>query len=162
MATKSNVEELSVVDHITINAPASRVWKVLTLPNFIDQWDDIPDDFGDRPLQMGSVIEWKGFSRLTVTGFDPERFLKLKLYSPKWEAPPEQYDIAYSYSLAETDGHTKLSLIIGDFGVLPDGETYQDASLEFAEEALPKIKELAEKMDEKLWDDTPRPDPLDV
>ncbi len=144
---QNDLQQLVVTHHVTINAPASRVWQVLTEPSFIDQWDDVPDDVGDRPLRPGSVMEWEGISRLTVTAFEPERRLRLKLHVAKWENPPEAYDIGYEYALAERDGHTELSLLIGDFAALPDGDTYHDASEEFAEEALPKIKELAEKMD---------------
>ncbi len=164
MSTHNSAMPVIVTDHVTINAPASRVWKVLTTPNFIRQWDDLPEGFGDQPLQKGTHIEWEGFSKLTVAELSPEQRLKLKLYSPKWGKPPELYDIAYSYSLTENNGQTHLSLNIGDFNVLPieQAETYQEASQEFAESALPKIKEIAEKMDGDLWDDTPRPDPLDV
>lgn len=137
-------DSLLVKKTISIKAPPSKVWEVLTRPEFIKQWDELPDDFGNAPLSKGSVINWEGYSKLTVTGFEPGKLLKMKLYAEKWEKPEAAYDVAYTFAIDEKEGHTSLLLSIGDFAVLPNGQPYYEASLEFADTATKKIKELSE------------------
>jgi len=48
------------------------------------------------------------------------------------------------YILQEQENGTSLEIAIGDFSVLTDGEKYHEASLEFGEDAIVKIKSLAE------------------
>ncbi|WP_031529245.1 SRPBCC family protein [Dyadobacter crusticola] len=129
---------------IQIDAPVAKVWEVLIAPKYIRQWDDLPQDFGDYYLELGRTIEWTGFSRSSVTTCDPLEKLVLHLYAFKWELPASDYDIAYTYLLTEESGGTRLTLEIGDFGVLEDGESYYVTSEEFAGSALEKIKSLAE------------------
>ncbi|WP_439556542.1 SRPBCC family protein [Dyadobacter sp.] len=129
---------------VQIEAPVAKVWEVLIAPKYIRQWDDLPQDFGDYYLELGRTIEWTGFSRLTVTTCDPLEKLVLKLYTFKWELPATDYDIAYTYQLTEAESGARLTLEIGDFGVLEDGESYYQTSEEFAAQALEKIKSLAE------------------
>jgi uncharacterized protein YndB with AHSA1/START domain len=136
-------QQLIVKEEVWIEAPVSKVWEVLIAPKYIRQWDDLPADFGDYYLELGRTVEWSS-SRLTVTESEPNEKLVLSLYAHKWEEPPAAYHIAYTYRLSGADGGTKLELEVGDFGVLSDGESYYNASLEFAATALPKIKSLAE------------------
>jgi hypothetical protein len=99
-------------------------------------------------LVLGSELLWKrvdgGYTMLTVTGFEPRRRLRLSLYGSSWELPPASYDVAYTYSLADQDGRTLLSIEIGDFAGLPHGKDFYDASWEFGKTASRRIKELAE------------------
>jgi hypothetical protein len=83
-------------------------------------------------------------TRLTVTGYEPNKLLVFSLYVSKWEQPPSQYDINYRYRLTEQENGTMLELEIGDFSVLPDGRDYYASSEEFANTALEKIKNLSE------------------
>jgi uncharacterized protein YndB with AHSA1/START domain len=137
-------QSLIVTSQIRIDAPVSKVWEVLVAPKYIRQWDDLPQDFDDYYLDTGRVISWPGFSKMTVKVCEPYEKLVLDLYSEKWEQPPAAYDIAYTYDLISNEGVTTLTLQIGDFGILPDGENYYQASEEFASIALEKIKSLAE------------------
>lgn len=137
-------QSLLVREEILIEAPISKVWEVLVAPKYIRQWDDLPQDFDDYYLDIGRTIVWPGYSRLTVKVSEPYERLVLDLYAEKWEQPPAFYDIAYTYLLQEENSSTRLALEIGDFGVLPDGESYFQSSLTFASEALTKIKSLAE------------------
>jgi uncharacterized protein YndB with AHSA1/START domain len=137
-------KSLIVKKQISIDAPVSKVWEVLVAPKYIRQWDDLPQDFGDYYLEEGRVIEWTGFSRLTVTACEPSEKLVMKLYAFKWELPATEYNIAYTYELSAEESGTRLTIEVGDFGVLPDGESYYEASVEFAGAALEKIKSLAE------------------
>lgn len=137
-------QELTVSKKITIEAPVAKVWEVLIAPKYIRQWDDLPNDFEDYYLEYGKVIDWSGMTRLTVTGYEPNKLLVFSLYVSKWEQPPSHYDIAYRYRLAEEGDTTLLELEIGDFSVLPDGKDYYASSEEFADVALEKIKNLSE------------------
>ncbi|TGL63476.1 SRPBCC family protein [Leptospira sarikeiensis] len=139
-------EELIVRKEIEIAAKPSEVWKVLTKSEFIKQWDELPEDFLTEFISLGTVIEWEGFSKLTVTGFDPENFLKFSLYLPQVELDPSQYDIFYSYTLRSQNSKTIMIVEIGDFSPIPNGEDYYEASLEFAEEGGAKIKKLSESL----------------
>lgn len=135
---------LTVKESITIQAPAARVWEVLITPKYIRQWDELPEGFGEEAMQKGSVVNWEGYSRLTVSEFEPNRLLKMNLHGEKWEKPPSAYDIAYTFGLEQDGQATVLTISIGNFAALPDGKQYFDASVEFATTAKAKIKELAE------------------
>ncbi|MCE7072138.1 SRPBCC domain-containing protein [Dyadobacter sp. CY327] len=137
-------QALTVQDQISIEAPLSKVWEILIAPKYVRQWDELPSDFGDYYLELGRVIDWSGRSRLTVTAHEPNALLKLSLYVEKWEQSPAAYDIAYTYRLSENENGVLLQVEIGDFAVLADGQSYYDASVEFAKTALEKIKNLAE------------------
>ncbi|MBX2894446.1 MAG: SRPBCC domain-containing protein [Cyclobacteriaceae bacterium] len=137
-------EKLIVKDQIEINASKERVWEVLTNPVFIKQWDDIPESYAGRHLNLGSVIEWEGYSKLTVTQFDIGNNLTLEMYLPKVNLAPTAYDVKYKYALTEANGMTILNFEIGDFSQLPKPEDYYDATLEWVHTAKLKIKELAE------------------
>lgn len=141
--------ELIVKKNVTIDASASKVWDVLTKPEHIRQWDDVPEDFKEAQLSMGSELIWehgnsdKDITKLTVTEFEAKRLLKERWYSST-VASAEAHDINYIFSLSESNGKTILLLSIGDWGLLDKGQDFYDASLEFAENASQKIKELAE------------------
>ncbi|QRR01010.1 SRPBCC family protein [Dyadobacter sandarakinus] len=139
-----NDSSLVVKSTISVEAPLSKVWEVLVAPKYIRQWDNLPQDFDDFYLEEGRVIEWTGMSKLTVTNAEPYELLRLSFYEQKWEKPAAAYDIAYTYRLSQEDKGTLLSLEIGDFGVLVNGQEYFDASVEIAEKSLTKIKSLAE------------------
>jgi uncharacterized protein YndB with AHSA1/START domain len=137
-------QQLIVSSEISIDAPVSKVWEVLVAPKYIRQWDDLPHNFDDYYLEVGRVIEWSGITKMTVTACEPNEKLRLSLYVEKWEEGPAAYDIAYTYKIAERDSQTILSIEIGDFSVLPDGQDYYKSSEEFAALALEKIKSLSE------------------
>ncbi|MEO6284217.1 MAG: SRPBCC domain-containing protein [Dyadobacter sp.] len=136
--------QLVVRSEIVIEAPVSKVWEVLIAPKYIRQWDDLPSDFEDYYLEYGRTIEWSGRSKITFTICQPNEILKMSLYVSKWEQPPAAYDIAYTYRLGNGGTDTVLSIEIGDFSELPDGEDYYNASVDFAAKAAEKIKNLSE------------------
>ncbi|HTF03971.1 MAG TPA: SRPBCC domain-containing protein [Bacteroidia bacterium] len=138
------MKNFTITDHIQIAAPKEKVWEVLTTPEFMKQWDELPENYSGGNLQLNSTIEWEGYSKLTVTDFKENEILKLNMYLPKLSLDPSQYDVSYTYRLTESNGITTLNFEIGDFSPLPDPQNYMDATLEFVHGAKEKIKELAE------------------
>ena len=138
-------EKLIVKDQIEIDASKEKVWDVLTNPEFIKQWDDIPENYSGGHLKLGSVIEWEGYSKMTVTAYDEPNKLKMNLYLPKVELEPAQYDANYIYVLAEKNGKSILTFEIGDYSKLPKAKDYYDASVEWVQTAKQKIKALSEQ-----------------
>ena len=138
-------EKLIVKDQIEIKASKEKVWEVLTNPDFIKQWDDLPENYPGGHLKLGSVIEWDGYSKMTVTEFDKTNKLKMNLYLPKVELEPTEYDTNYIYTLTEKSENTFLSFEIGDYSKLPKGKDYYEASLEWVQTAKQKIKDLSEQ-----------------
>ena len=137
-------EKLIVLDKIEIDASKSKVWEVLTNPDFIKQWDNIPENYSGGHLKLASSIEWEGYSKLTVTELDTNNKLRLNMYLPKVDLDPSAYDVSYFYTLAEGNNQTILCFEVGDFSPLPKANDYYDATLEWVQTAKQKIKELSE------------------
>jgi hypothetical protein len=138
---------LIVKNNIRIDAPVTRVWEVLTKPEYIRQWDNLPEDFGDYEIHPATIIERPGVSKLSVVEFELNKALRYSLYIPAWENEHVN-NIGYSYSLSVDDnGYTWLGIEIGDFAILTEGDKYYDESFTFGQTASQKIKELAERHD---------------
>lgn len=142
-------QEFTVRKTITINAPAKDVWEVLTMPEFIRQWDDVPQDFKEKQVQLGSLLRWNmpgdKYTELKVIEFEGNKLLKLSLYNSTWPIRPDPQAVTYTYRVEDIEKHCLLTIEIGDFAFLSNSEDYFEASMEFAEEAAMKIKDLAEK-----------------
>lgn len=136
-------DQLFVRHEIEINTDRKKVWEVLTSPEFIAQWDDLPESYKGGNLESGSVLEWEGYSKLTVVEYEPLTKLSLRMYLPKVELDPAAYNVCYTYQLSG-ENSTFLHIEVGDFSPLPYATNYYDATEEWAEEAKHKIKELAE------------------
>jgi uncharacterized protein YndB with AHSA1/START domain len=140
---------LIVKDEITIHASAAKVWDVLVSPNYVRQWDELPEDFPEEKMSVGSEVVWElpngGVTKTTVIEAERERKLIISLYVSNWDIKPDPADIAYTYEIMELDNGIKLSMKIGDFSLLQNGEDYYEASVEFAQESKQKIKQLAEE-----------------
>jgi uncharacterized protein YndB with AHSA1/START domain len=138
-------KSLIVENNIRIEAPVTRVWEILTRPEYIRQWDDLPEDFGDYEIHPATIIEWPGYSRMKVVEFELNKKLRYSLYVPSWN-DESITNIGYTYSLSVDDnGYTWLSIEVGDFAILTEGDKYFNESITFGETASQKIKELAEK-----------------
>ena len=138
-------KSLIVKNNIRINAPVSRVWEVLIKPEYIRQWDELPEDFGDYEIHPATVIEWPGYSKLSVIELELNKKLRYALYVPAWDDESIN-TVGYTYTLTvDHDGHTWLGIEIGDFAILTEGAKYYDSSVNFGATASHKIKELAEK-----------------
>ncbi|TDE18169.1 SRPBCC domain-containing protein [Dyadobacter psychrotolerans] len=138
------MKELIVESKTIIDAPVNKVWEVLIAPKFIRQWDSLPEDFADYYLEVGREIEWSGSSKITVTKMVAHEYLSMSLFLAKWGLSPSEVNISYAYTISVSGEQTVLSVKIGDFGALPEGEEYHMTYAEFAEKVLEKIKALAE------------------
>lgn len=134
----------TVTDRIEINATTGKVWEILTQSQYIRQWDELPDEFSENQLRLGSIIKWPGFSKLTVTTFDIGSELRLSLELPRVAMKPSEYDISYRYLLTASGDRTILDIAIGDFAPIPNPQSYVDASLEFVQNSKAIIQQLAE------------------
>lgn len=139
-------KSLIVKNNIRINAPVTTVWEVLTKPQYIRQWDDLPEDFGDYDIHPATIIEWPGYSKLSVVEFELNKSLRYSLFVPAWKEH-DVTNVGYTYSLsADENGYTWLGIEIGDFALITEGDKYYDESFTFGETASKKIKEIAEQI----------------
>lgn len=138
-------KSLIVKNNIRIDAPLARVWDVLTKPEYIRQWDELPEDFGDYEVHPATVIEFPGYSKMSVVEFELNKRLRYSLYVPAWK-DESITNIGYTYSLSvDENGYTWLGVEIGDFAILAEGDKYYENSIAFGQTASQKIKELSEK-----------------
>ena len=139
------MKQLIATGTIEIEATASRVWDVLVKCEHIREWDDVPETFNADSLSLGSVLEWNGSARLTVTRFELAQYVQMSYHNPKWEG--EVDGIVYAFEVDSSNGPSVLSISVGDWAKAPDGkgEDYHQASVEFVQDALSKIKEIAER-----------------
>ncbi|PZR19895.1 MAG: hypothetical protein DI539_12505 [Flavobacterium psychrophilum] len=139
------MKSLIVKNNIRIDASVTRVWEVLTKPEYIRKWDELPENFGDYQIHPMTVIEWPGYSTLKVVELALNEKLRYSLYVPAWN-DESITTVGYTYTLSvDDDGYTWLGIEIGDFAILEEGMKYYDASVTFGETASHKIKALAEK-----------------
>ncbi|MBS7256688.1 SRPBCC family protein [Flavobacterium branchiicola] len=105
---------------IILNAPAEKVWNVLTQPEIVKQWQYGSDLITD--WKVGNEIrfrnEWEGqvFEQWgTVLEVIPNQKIKYSLFFPRpeLEDKPENYFIM-SYILTEENQKTKLEIIQED------------------------------------------------
>jgi uncharacterized protein YndB with AHSA1/START domain len=143
--------KLIVKDKVLINASLKEVWQVLVDPTYVAVWDELPEDYPNDLMQKGSEVVWdlpngeQSITRLTTVV--PEKELMIDLINTVWPTQPAEGTVGYHYTLSEKEGQTLLNIQIGDFSLIPNGQDYYDASVEFAEESKKTIKKLAENLD---------------
>src|SRR5437899_11574530 len=156
--------KLFVEKTIEINAPASKVWDVLTRREHTGEW--APEFSGgaefhiESDWKLGSPVLWKGQSGNVivegkVTALEPNTFLRFTVFDVRGEKPPVPEEDGITYQLTEQNKKTILRLSQGDFSVIAQGEKYHRLSEEIWDRVLPKVKALAEnenieKEDEKF------------
>lgn len=148
------MSKLFVDQSIQINAPAAKVWEVLTEREYTAQWAS--EFSGGSPFHIesdwniGSPVLWKDAEHKTivegdVTALEPQRFLRFTVLDTRGARPPVTEEDGITYQLSEKNGKTTLQVLQGDFSVMPEGEKYRDMSAEVWARVLPKVKELAER-----------------
>lgn len=142
--------KLFVEKAIEIHAPAFKVWEVMTNPTITREWirEWWPDLVTlESDWKAGSPMLWKLPDGIigaegTISVVEPYTTLR---FSFKANDPTSTKREELTYSLEERDGHTKLSVSVGDFGDTPEHELCYPGAVEAWNRSLPKIKELAEK-----------------
>ncbi|WP_066072664.1 SRPBCC family protein [Neobacillus soli] len=149
------MKKLFVDKTIEINAPASKVWEVLTISEYNCQWatefsSGGPQFHLESSWEMESPVLWKGqdgsvIVEGNVTALDRNKLLRFTVFDVRSpERPPLTDEDGITFELTEGNGKTNLHILQGDFSVMTDGEIYRDASAEIWDKVLPKVKELAE------------------
>jgi uncharacterized protein YndB with AHSA1/START domain len=131
---------------IMIRASAQRVWKALTRPDLVKQWQFGTDLHTDW-LIGGSIIfrnEWEGkvyTQKGSILEVDPNRLIKYTLFAPQpgLEDRPENYFVM-SYLLEENDGQTILTIDQED----PRSQPAQEPDTEGENVILVALKKLVE------------------
>jgi len=139
---------------IEIDAPAPRVWHVLTGRKQTTQWAKEfarggPEFHPESDWNLGSPVLWKREDgEVVVDGNvmarEPNRLLRFTVFDTSSPRHPIGQDDGITYELAERDGKTYLHLRHGDFAALENGETYRNQSEQIWDRVLPLVKEMAE------------------
>ncbi|MEW5593799.1 SRPBCC domain-containing protein [Peribacillus frigoritolerans] len=143
-------EQLIVRDEILIEANSQKVWEVLTKPQYVAEWDELPENYPNEDMTEGSMVIWDlpngGQSITKIIRAVVQKELKIALHVSNWEVKPIEGDVAYNYQLKEKGDSTLLRIEIGDFSLIKDGKMYYDASVEFASNSKQIIKKLSENL----------------
>ncbi|MEL6917694.1 MAG: hypothetical protein AAFO99_08185 [Bacteroidota bacterium] len=142
---------LIVQTQIDIKASKEEIWSVLIAPQYIAKWDSLPPHHSAKEeLAHGTVLRYPGigddYTEFTVSEKIKNQKLTLQLYCSHWQGTKDDYDISYEYTIHRMEGLNFLELRMGDFDALSKGIMYFDASLDFANNALNKIKAIAENL----------------
>jgi uncharacterized protein YndB with AHSA1/START domain len=143
---------------IEINAQASRVWEILTKPEFTSDWSGLFGAKGpiDSDWTPGHDVVWRNAEGVVyVTGrvlaCEPGKLLRFTVRSTEREKQPlsgrPEDDLTQTYALVETDGRTTLSTAHGDFSKLAGGEQIYPTVLQGWDIVLARLKDLAENAD---------------
>lgn len=140
---------------IEIDALPFLVWRVLTKPEYNNQW---ASEFqAGAPLRIesdwriGAPVSWKDAQDRTivegnVTRLEPEKLLRFTVFDTRsTERPAVSEEDGITFELSRKGAQTILHLRQGDFAAMADGGKYQKASADIWERVLPKIKFLAER-----------------
>jgi uncharacterized protein YndB with AHSA1/START domain len=149
------VEELFIRNTISINAPAVKIWDVLTNPEMTKIYM-----FGCEAVsdwKVGSELLWKGsyegkemvFVKGHIVTIEPTTKLVYSTFDPNSTIAdiPENY-LNVTYLLSEDNGVTTFTVTQGDYNKVEEGEKrYKEGSNngEGWNPVLMEIKKLAEK-----------------
>ena len=127
--------ELTIVNTININAPASTVWDALTNPEITKAYM-----FGCETVsewEIGSELLWKGqyqgmdmiFVKGMILELIPNELLVYSVFDPNSTIPdiPKNY-LNVKYQLQRKNNHTTLIVTQGDYNTVAEGERrYQES-----------------------------------
>jgi uncharacterized protein YndB with AHSA1/START domain len=146
------MDKLFIDKTVEIDAPAAKVWAVLTEREYTDQWvaEFSPGMHLISDWQLGSQVFWNDPSGKTVvegnvTKVEPGKSLRFTVFDVELGRTPVTEEDGMTFELMEKDGKTTLHLLHGDFAILAEAQKYYDMTLEAWNNILPKIKELSEK-----------------
>ncbi len=105
---------------IFIDAPRDVVWKAVTLPQYVRQWQfssELTTDWRvGHPIRFSAAWEGQTFEQWgTVLAFDAPSLLRYSLFAPRpgLEDLPENY-FTMTYELAVVDAGTRVTFIHED------------------------------------------------
>ena len=145
--------ELVAKKNVTINAPVSKVWSIITTDESVSIFM-----LGMKPQtdwNEGSSINWigrhEGQEHNMAKGIIKELLPQKKLqytffYGGYGHADIPTHYQTVTFELAPIEGmQTNLTVQQGDYSVFTEGETYLKHATDFWEQAVIKIKEIAEQ-----------------
>ncbi|WP_338786494.1 SRPBCC domain-containing protein [Metabacillus sp. FJAT-53654] len=155
------MEKLFVDESIVINATSAKVWEALTNRIYSDKWATEFSSGGpqfsiESDWNLGSPVLWKGQDGTVivegnVTALKPHKILRFTVFDVRSsERPAVTEEDGITFKLSEQDGKTTLHILQGDFSVMNDGEKYRDLSTEIWEKVLPKVKSMAEQINNSI------------
>lgn len=142
-------KELVVRRSLTIKAPASRVWEILTDPEHTKKYMFGCEAISDwKPV---SPLIWKGakdgviYVKGQLLALDQEKLFRFTVFDPNSgiEDVPSNYTTV-TIGLTPGNGSTVLSITQGDFAGMADGNNRFMSAEAGWDMVLPKIKETAE------------------
>ncbi|WP_339815390.1 SRPBCC domain-containing protein [uncultured Imperialibacter sp.] len=114
----------SITRSIHIDAPPSKVWGTLTVPDLMKEWMAEPEmELGILTTwKVGSAMVVKGFHHVkfenkgTVLAFEPNKLLSYNYLSSISRLPdePENYTVI-EFTLAATEAGTTLAITLSNF-----------------------------------------------
>jgi uncharacterized protein YndB with AHSA1/START domain len=148
--------KLFVDKAIEINAPALKVWDVLTRSELNRQWavefsSGGPEFHLESTWALGSPVYWKGQDGTVivegnVTAVQQDKLLRFTVFDVRMDERPEATEEdGITFQLAEGEGKTTLHILQGDFSAMTNGQFYRDASADIWDKVLPKVKRMAEE-----------------
>lgn len=133
---------------IEINAPISKVWKIIVSPDTWARWMlVVPEVERAGELRLGSQVWWKNengkaYLTGTVTVLEPNSKFVLQLQDVSSPRPAEPREFTYAFSLSEANGRTQLEFTLGGLSIDPEAQQWHAAYQQSRE--LEIIKEMAE------------------
>lgn len=149
---------LYVDKKVRIDAPAAKIWDVLTSRMHTDVWSielsgDGPVIHVESSWQPNTPVEWKDEEGNTlfegvVTAVAPQKSVRYTFFDTSLERPensgPED---GVFMELVDHEGGILLHVRQGDFGGWPDGLNRRAVFMEMWDRALSRIKTIAETPD---------------
>lgn len=128
-------KEILIMNEISINAPASKVWYALVNPEMTKKYMFGCETVSD--WKIGSQLLWKGvwegkevvFVKGNIVNIEPERILSYTTFDPNSTMPdvPENY-LTVTYTLIEENDVTHFTVTQGDYAKVSEGERrYKEA-----------------------------------
>jgi uncharacterized protein YndB with AHSA1/START domain len=145
------MQPMVVSESIQVDAPAERVWQVLTQPEFTRQYmfgcEARTDWKRGSPLLWAALHEGKDtvFVQGHITHVEPNRALDYTTFGPTMglEDVPENY-LAVSIRFTPNAAGVHLAVTQGDFAGKQNAQARFDETLEGWRSVLPRVKALAE------------------
>lgn len=142
------MQDLVVQKSIDISALASKVWDVLTKPEYTKQYMYGCETVSD--WKVGSTLDWKNkddgqiYVRGKIVEVRPPHFLQYTTIHPETEGEGKLGYTTVRYELTSKNEHVTLSVSQGDFREVDNSEDSYHSTRDSWDTVLLKIKALSE------------------